>query len=80
VASVRRRRGGVWTYVRRPSGCGISGVTDGHVGGWHFFRPGSRGVDARRSKGPASHELTMFGEKAIVACLITRSDLPAAIG
>jgi hypothetical protein len=87
----RRRWGGVLTYVQRPTGYsarlagpsprgGISGVTDGRLGGWHFFAQGVGGPTLAVRKRPASHGLTMFGEKAIVAGLITRSDLFAAIG
>ena len=45
-----------------------------------FFRPGGRGSTLAVRKRPASHGLTMFGEKAIVAGLVTRSGLFAAIG
>jgi hypothetical protein len=55
-------------------------VTDGHVGGKHFFAQRVVGQRSPSESGPASHGLTMFGEKAIVACLITRSDLFAVIG
>jgi hypothetical protein len=75
----------VWTYLQRPTCRTQPRVRDiwrdrRALGRLAFFRPGGRGVDARRPKGTASHELTMLGEKAIVACLITRSDLFAAAG
>jgi len=61
-------------------GAGLSGVTDGRLGGYHFFARGVGGSTLAVRKRPASHGLTMFGEEAIVAGLITRSGLFAAIG